>query len=117
MVGSPLPFAGSELVRENPPVPVSAVINAPMTEAVVTFDRAMFPNPTPNIGNWTIRWANQLRTMTSGNVTGLTATLNLTPGGADVGDDIVSFDPPPFDILDNVTLRPVTPFTDFPLTM
>lgn len=117
MVGSPLPFAVPELGSELPPIPITAVINPGLTQVVVTFDKAMFPNPFPNIGNWFIRWAGQTRTVATGNVTGLTVTLNIVPGPADPGIDRVTFDPPPFDVLDLVTLDPVTAFADFPLTL
>ena len=117
MVGSPLPFAASALGSSNPPEPVSAIINGPMTQLVVTFDRQLFPNPTPSPSNWIIRYNNQLRTVTSGNAVGFTLTLNLTPGGADVGADVVTFDPPPFDILDLFTLEQVAAFADFPVTL
>lgn len=91
-------------------------MNGPVTQLVVTFDRQLFPNPTPNGANWIIRHTNQLRTVTAGNAVGFTLTLTLTPGGADVGPDVVSFDPPPFDILDLLTLEPVAAFADFPVT-
>lgn len=117
MVGSPLPFAARQSAFKPPPLPISAVINGPMTQVVVTFDSEVFPNPFPNLANWTIRWANQFRTVSSGNAVGTTITFSIIPGAVDVGIDQVTFAPPPFDILDALTLIPVAAFTDFPLTM
>ncbi len=116
-VDSPRPFAALGLGLEPPPVPVSAIINPGATQLVITFDRQLFPNPFPNLANWSVRWANFTRTVSSGNATGFTLTLNLVIGGADAGIDQVTFAPPPFDILDLVTLREVQAFTDFPVTL
>lgn len=117
MVGSLLPFATSVLVSDDPPVPISAIINPGFNQLTVTFDRQLAVNPTLTPSNWIIRFSDTLRTVTTGAASGTTAVFQLINGGADPGIDRVTYDPPPIDLIDFVTTKPVIAFTDFPVTM
>jgi len=93
------------------------VIDATFTQVTITFDRQLHVNPTLTPSNYIIRYADTLRTVTTGSASGMTAVLNVINGGMDVGIDRVTYDPPPNDLSDFVSGLPVAPFTDFPLTL
>lgn len=117
MVGSPLPFAGLALGFNPTAVPISAVIDGPMTGLEVLFDPDIANEPAIDTANWTVRWNNLNRNVTAADITGSSVNLTLTPGGSDPGIDRVNYAPPPFDVLTSDGGNPVQPFTDFPVTV
>ena len=66
-----------------------------------------------------MRWSNNSRPIISGNaLPGTPTVVRLQFGGVvpDAGPDVVSFAPPPFDVLsDTAKSIPAPAFTDFPL--
>lgn len=96
--------------------PISAVMNGPVTQLVVTFDEDLVFSPTITPSNYLIRYANQIQTVTTGNVNGAVLTLNLTPGAADVGIDKIDYDPPPYELVTALSDLDVAAWTDYPVT-
>lgn len=117
MVGSPPPFAGLALAFNPTAIPISAIINGPMTLLTITFSEPLIDDPAIDTGNWAVRWNNVNRVVGTGDVTAGQVRLTLTAGGADAGIDRVTFTPPPDDLLTDPGGNPVVAFTDFPVTM
>ncbi|MBA7673280.1 hypothetical protein ES703_81474 [subsurface metagenome] len=69
-----------------------------------------------NNNNWFVRHANAIHVVTGANVFEGTVVLSTVPGVADPGPDVVSFDPPPFDVISDRTGLAALAFADFPLT-
>ena len=116
MVGSPHPFAGLGLGCSNPPTPLTAVINGPRTQLLVTFSRPLLTQPVLDDANWAVRFGDVTRDVVVASALGTQVTLSLSAGGADVDIDRVNYAPPPFDVLALDTLECVAAFTDFPVT-
>lgn len=100
-----------------PAVPISAILDAPMTGLTIAFDKTLQNELSLDTANWTVRWNNLNRTVTGGVASGTSVVLTLTPGGADAGIDRVDFSPPPDDVITAENALPVVAFTDFPVTM
>lgn len=118
MVGSPLPFAASALGFDLRAAPATAVFTAGPPDDVVTigFTQLLAGNPTLNLGNWFVRYANFSRGVIAADDNGASVVLTLDAGASDPGADVVTFTPPPFDVLTFGTLAPVLAFADFPIT-
>lgn len=103
------------LVLPSPPLPVIAHQRGVGQPVTVDFDQGLQADPAIDTDNWVVRLANNLWETTSASVTG--ARVTLTIGGfavPDVGPNVVSFSPPPFDVLSTPGL-PAAAFADFPL--
>jgi hypothetical protein len=82
---------------------------------LVTFDKPLVAGVL-NAGNWFVR--------VGGNSYGITSAISLIPAvlltlGAPVlnpGPNVVSYSPPPFDVLSSGSLVPAEAFSDFPVT-
>lgn len=98
------------------PVPVSA-----NWESLFQQIRVVFSVPLVDMGlfthNWTARINGHVRDIITAVVTGSTVLLGSTQGVADPGPDVVSFDPPPFDLVSEGGLVPAPAFTDYPVVV
>lgn len=116
MVGSPPPFAGLGLGCESCPLPLSAVINAPLTQIVVTFNQLLVADPALDFANWTATWNTQDWVPTAAAAVGSTVVLTGAIGGANPTDDLVHFAPPPDDVIGAAGLLAAAAFADLSLT-
>lgn len=91
-------------------------MNGPITQLVVTFDEDLVFAPSILPSNYIIRHTDQIRTVTTGNVSGAVLTLNLTPGAADPGIDKIDYDPPPWELVTLLSDLEVAAFADYPVT-
>jgi len=91
-------------------------MNAPYTELVITFGEALFPDPAVDLLNWSVRHNNTTWDVTAAAVSGSVVTLTGFAGLANPGANVVSFAPPPFDVITSLSGLPVLPFADYPVT-
>lgn len=101
-------------------MPIAATWVAFLTTAQVTFSHPLLLDLAGDTANWFVRVANVERTV-------MGVTIGAGPGnnrvdlttlaaGADFGPDVVSFSPPPFDVVsDTVKPQPAPAFADLPL--
>lgn len=115
MGGSPNSRRSTFSPQLDPPLPILATED--FGSVTVTFCHNLVPgviDPT----NWSGRFAARLFTAGSAVVTFAgVALINLVLGAADPGPDVVTFAPPPFDLLSDTARQiPAPAFTDFPIT-
>lgn len=115
MAVSAVPFATSRLLSEDAPFPIAATLADPSGVWEVTFDRPLQPGAL-DAGNWVFRANNLAWAANTGTAVGSRVMGTSTSGGIDVGADVVSFSPPPFDVL-SMTAVPAAAFADFPLVV
>ena len=95
---------------------MSAVPPLPFDPVTITFSHPLVDVPAINLDNWFVRETNLDKTVTAASVVGGVVELTLGSVAADVGPDVVSFTPPPSDVLSDTTKQiPAPGFTDFPL--
>ena len=99
----------------DPPVPTLATEFLGNVE--VTFSHNLVPgliDPT----SWSGRFTDRLFTVDSAVVTAAGVALtNMLLGAANPGPDVVSWSPPPFDLLSDTARQvPAAAFADFPIT-
>jgi hypothetical protein len=92
------------------------VINAPLTEIVVTFNQPLVANPEIDFENWTATWNTNNWDPNVAAVVGSTVVLTGAIGTPNITDDLIHFAPPPFDVLCSAGLLPAAAFVDFSLT-
>ncbi len=98
-----------------PPVPISATRTLPDI-AFVTFDQDLVIGPLED-SLWTWRSNNRAFEALNAEVNaGAVVELTGLDVGPDVGPNVISFSPPPFDVLSLGTGLPAAAFVDFPLT-
>ena len=102
---------------ESAPLPISAVINAPATEIVITFNQLLVVDPVIDFANWTATWNTQNWVPTAAAVVGSTVVLTGALGTPNVTDSLVHFAPPPNDVIGAIGLLPAAAFNDLPLSM
>lgn len=99
----------------NPAAPTLAEINDPTNDTVdIDFDANLIDNPALAVANWTVRYLGNNYTVSAAAADGIVVTLTVAVGAPDPGLDIVSFTPPPHDLI-SANGRPVLEFIDFPL--
>ena len=101
----------------DPPVPLNADWADPFVTAIVTFSHPLLPVAPGDNDNWFVRRLNTQRPVTFVTILGNQVTL-LTAGAiANPGDDVISYSPPPFEVVSNTARQiPAPAFADFPLT-
>lgn len=102
----------------DPPVPQSAFFNLGFTFGNVEFQHPLIPGSL-DPANWFVRWLNRSRFVDAALVAPgnpLAVAFTTSGSGVDVGPDVVSYSPPPFDVI-SATARavPAPAFSDFPL--
>lgn len=111
MVGFRLPFAGSGMQPDAPPLPVSAWCEHPSGRWRVTFDQRLRTRVLDHT-NWTIEQIGAGVTVTSARTEGFyvhgTSVINGAPGAA----DDITYAPPPFDVMNRRGTKTVA-FADF----
>jgi len=96
-------------------VPIHAQFGLGELTVLITFERDIVPIGARDAANWTVSDVGGARVVNGAVVQfdgKLQLTLNPPSGGA--GPGLVTFDPPPFDILD-VFDEPTQAFVDFPI--
>ncbi len=101
-------------MASNPPVPTSASWEFTLNRFRLGFDTDLEPGPITGT-TLTFRANNNRRRVVNPTAAGPIITGSSVLVGADVGDDVVDYAPPPFDIRHAVTLVPAAAFADFPL--
>jgi hypothetical protein len=81
---------------------------------VVQFDRPLQADPALDVANWTVRLGNFLQVVSSAVAAGSIVTLQRTNGPGQPGADVVSFAPPPDDVISAAGL-PAAAFSDLPI--
>lgn len=95
-----------------PPVPILATWTNP--NCFVTFDQVLGPGVLDN-ANWFVRVGNFSRGVATATVVPPSVVRLTTVGfGPDAGPDIVSYSPPPFDVIGSG--GPAVAFADYPIT-
>lgn len=97
------------------PKPISATYAGGAAQLIVTFDEPLIAAPFLVAANWTIRLNGYLQQFGSGSASGDVVTINRTDNVVDPGPDVVSFTPPPFDVV-GVSGVPAPAFLGFPVT-
>jgi len=101
----------------NPPVPVKATDIALACQ--IDFDRPLVPGVL-NLANWSVRHSNTRYAMFDAGVGPFqpesVVIHYIPPGVPDPGPDVVTYSPPPFDVVGDPDLVPAAAFTDFPIT-
>lgn len=115
MVGSPHPFGALSSLSSDPPVPTAAQWDTFSETGSVTFDQALQPGVL-DTANWRFRVANNIRPVVSAIAAGAVISFVTSGFSPSLGPTGVSYDPPPFDVL-NLFGRPTVAFTDFPLVV
>jgi len=96
-------------------VPVAAQVTASKRIVTVTFSLPLVPGPVAP-ANWYTRYNNLRQECLTPVAIGSTVTYPLGATIADPGPNVVSYSPPPFDVV--AASGPVAPaFADFPLTV
>jgi hypothetical protein len=91
-------------------------MNGPATRLEVTFSKMLAGNPALDHTNWTCRWNDLVWTPSAAETVGPVVRIDGATGGADIGADVCSFAPPPFDVIDMITALTVAAFADYPVT-
>lgn len=69
-----------------------------------------------DVGNWFVRYADEVYTVGAAVESSGKVRLSVSNPIADVGADVVSFSPPPFDVVSVGGLLPAAAFADYPIT-
>jgi hypothetical protein len=95
-------------------VPLSAVYGAPDT-LIVTFDQALVGGALSTVP-WAVRIGGYTYNVASATASGVEVGMLISQGAANPGADVVSWTPPPADIVSAGTGVPAAAFADFPIT-
>jgi len=87
-----------------------------VTSLIVTFNEALADDLAIDVANWTVRYNNLVWNVSAADVSTGLVHLTGSSGGADVGANVVSFAPPPHDVVTRLSGLPVLAFADFPVT-
>lgn len=102
----------------DPPVPVDGFYDPVFEAGWVDFDKPLNP-ASLDLANWFVRHSNVERDIWFAAVTppGLNRVgLRGTAGAPNIGPDVVSYSPPPFDVTAGPRRVPAAAFADFPIT-
>lgn len=99
----------------NAPVPVLATWQPFPTAVLVAFSVPIHATAL-DVGNWFVRYGGQAWTVTGVAGGALGVTVVLTGSVPDVGPDVVSYSPPPYDVLSAGGLVPAPAFADYAIT-
>lgn len=100
-----------------PPVPILARYATPVGPVTVTFDQPLRPDPALETTNWFVRRNGQAPLVQTAFADANRVVLTLGMGPGNPGPNVVSFNPPPFDVQAAAPPHePTAAFTDFPLT-
>ena len=100
-----------------PPEVVGAVFTAGPNVLTVMFDQALVPGAV-DVGNWFLRVSGRIWTITAADADSNRVVLGTTVGAVQAGADVVSYSPPPFDVVSALPGGdPAEAFSDFPVTM
>jgi hypothetical protein len=105
------------LPKLDAPAPVSAVFSVPFGQLDVTFSHPIRFHAPNDVANWFVRIGNQSKTIGGISVGPAIVSIQLSPGAGDPGPNVVSYSPPPADVVSNTTKPiPAPAFADFPIT-
>jgi hypothetical protein len=115
MGGFPCPFALRSSVLPSLPVPIYAECLGGGAPVQVVFDQALTANPALDTGNWIIRYGGFMQIVSAAAASGTGVVISRSNGPGNAGPDVVSFAPPPDDLL-SAGGSPVAAFANFPIT-
>lgn len=114
--GESAPTSGFVLQPQpDPPTITSAVLNTGTFQVTMTFSEAI-QAASLDTSNWHVTYSNQAYLCVVANATGGQVVIQLASPSGGGPDDIVTFTPPPFDVV-GVGGQPVAAFGSFPLTI
>ncbi len=100
----------------DPPIPTAAVWSGFFFTAAVQFNHQLQTVVSADRANWFVRKTNLARPVVSVGISGTQVTVLTSGSITDIGPDVVSFSPPPFDVVsDTAKPTPAPAFADFPL--
>jgi len=100
-----------------PPVPILARYTIPVGPVTVTFNQPLRPDPALETANWFVRHNGQAPLVHAALAVADRVVLSLGIGPGNPGPNVVSFNPPPFDVQEAAPPHePTAAFSDFPLT-
>jgi len=100
-----------------PPVPILAQYPLPGGAVTVTFDQPLRPDPALETTNWFIRHNGLSLLVLTAYVLADRVVLSHGFASGNPGPNVVSFNPPPFDVQGAAPPHdPTAAFSDFPLT-
>lgn len=99
-----------------PAEPLSGVYTLGTSTLVLTFDQPLQANPALNIPNWFIRADDKTRGPVTAIAAGSDVTITTGLPFVQVGPDVVSYSPPPFDLI-SANALPVDAFADFSISV
>ena len=104
------------MASDPPPVPLAAHFYGAI--ATVEFDRFLTSGPL-DVSNWFVRYGGLSKTVNAadaeGHVPGILDLYLLAGGVPNPGPDVVSYSPPPFDVVSRTGI-PAAAFADYPIT-
>ncbi len=80
------------------------------------FDQPLTAAPVLNLPNWYVAWGGLERQPTAAAASGRRVVISLSAAGEPPIDNVVSFSPPPFDVLSR-WLVPAAAFANYPLRL
>ena len=97
-------------------MPTAAVFSLMGASIEIAFDVPIVDKDAIDIENWWARINDKLQVITAAAAIPAGVMLVVTAGAADAGPDVVSFDPPPFDVETDAGGR-AAPFENFPVSV
>lgn len=98
------------------PVPIAASWSGITRSATVTFSHDVRFLLDPKDANWFVRFDNVEKPVTDVSMGPVNVVVSTLGGVPDAGPNVVSYSPPPFDVVsDTLKPFPAAAFTDFPL--
>jgi hypothetical protein len=104
----------TSFAQPDAPVPIAAVYDPGGPTVTVTFSCPLISRSL-DATNWFVRVGNVRYGAIGASSAGDHVTLVVIADGANVGADVVSFTPPPFDVVSAVGGVQAAAFADFPL--
>lgn len=91
-------------------------MDGPATALVITFSEDLLAAGALDLSNWIVRYNNLVWTVSAALAVGNQVQLAGASGASNPGADVVSFAPPPNDVITSLSGLPVLSFADFPVT-
>jgi len=94
--------------------PVLATYSIPPERVKITMSGPVVPGA-PHRANWYVRYSNNSRIIDAVSADGSVVTISLGFGSADPGPNVVSYSPPPHDLVSLYGGEPVAAWADWPI--
>lgn len=114
--GSPSPFALTPSLVPSEPLPTGAIWSSFTASIALQWSIPIVDAPVLDVANWWARINNKLQVVSAVNAVANVVTLSVTDGAVDVGPDVVSYRPPPYDVVGTNGV-PAPAFEDYPVVV